>query len=249
LAYLAYHSGIQHPREVLIELLWPDPGARAGRQSLSMALCSLRHLLESTATPRRSVIEADRFAVWLNKRNVTTDVQEFEAALASAREVQGARQRVRLLSRAIGLYRGEFLPGFYERWIPDQAVLLSEMFITALLDLASIHESMHAYGEAILLLRRVTAENPLWDEPYRRLMRIHDTLGQPMAGLQVYREHERMLAAEVGEDPSAATRALARAMKRLAKGGGVSPAGAPIGAGVPSENPVRRPKRPRCAPQ
>lgn len=217
LAWLAYHVGVPQPRVVLIDFLWPDPAERAGRQSLSMALCWLRHLLEPPGMLPHTVIEADRFAVWLNPENVTTDVLEFKNAFALARHAQSPRKRAQLLSETIGLYRGELLPGFYEPWIPPQALLLTEMFVTALLDLASILEDVHAYGEAIVLLRRATVENPLREEPYRRLMRLHAALSQPVAGLQVYRELERILMAEIGEPPSAAARESARSMERLVK--------------------------------
>jgi DNA-binding SARP family transcriptional activator len=52
LAYLAFHLSQTQPREVLIELLWPRGTAEAGRQSLSMALSSLRHQLEPPGVPR-----------------------------------------------------------------------------------------------------------------------------------------------------------------------------------------------------
>jgi len=42
LAYLAYHIGLPHPREVLAELFWPGAEPGAGRASLRVALASLR---------------------------------------------------------------------------------------------------------------------------------------------------------------------------------------------------------------
>src|SRR6266849_3523629 len=46
LAYLAYYPQRPHPREALIELLWPEGEAHAGRNNLSVSLSWLRRQLE-----------------------------------------------------------------------------------------------------------------------------------------------------------------------------------------------------------
>src|SRR6266851_1292118 len=81
LAYLAYHCQRSHPREVLIELLWPENDPRAGRNKLSLALSSLRHQLEPPGVPPGTVILTTRASVQLNPAAITTDVAQFEAAL------------------------------------------------------------------------------------------------------------------------------------------------------------------------
>src|SRR5437868_4327736 len=97
LAYLAYYCQRSHPREVLIELLWPEVPPRAGRNRLSLALSSLRHQFEPPGIPAGAVILAHRTAVQLNPAAVTTDVAQFEAALmAAARAGSGVEQAQRL---------------------------------------------------------------------------------------------------------------------------------------------------------
>src|SRR5207244_5652514 len=46
LAYLAYYLRRNHPREALVELLWPGCDPASGRNNLSKALSSLRHQFE-----------------------------------------------------------------------------------------------------------------------------------------------------------------------------------------------------------
>src|SRR5260370_305541 len=55
LAYLAYSMERPHPREVLIELLWPETEPRSGRSSLSRELASLRRQLEPPGVPAGAV--------------------------------------------------------------------------------------------------------------------------------------------------------------------------------------------------
>src|SRR5262245_60206338 len=99
LAYLALDSAVgrrserTHPREALVELLWPESSPGVGRQRLNIALSFLRRHLElprdgasmgvPTAGSARlypeqpELLLADRHSVRLNTAVVTTDVAEF----------------------------------------------------------------------------------------------------------------------------------------------------------------------------
>ena len=93
LAYLACHLRREHPREVLIELFWPDCDLDAGRHSLNVALSSLRKELEPAGVPAGSVLRTDRFGVRLVSEAVSTDVGAFEAAVRAAAEAPPRRRR------------------------------------------------------------------------------------------------------------------------------------------------------------
>src|SRR5919108_2952666 len=71
-AYLAFHLRQAHSREILIELLWPESEVPTLRNSLSVALSSLRHQFEPPGTPQGTVIRAGRLSVDLNPVTVTT---------------------------------------------------------------------------------------------------------------------------------------------------------------------------------
>ena len=77
LAYLALHPGRFHPREALAEMLWPDVPQEAQRHNLRLTLSRLR-----TVFSPDTLIEADRLTVRLNPAAFTTDVREFEQAVA-----------------------------------------------------------------------------------------------------------------------------------------------------------------------
>src|SRR5689334_4454846 len=80
-AYLAYHKDRMHPREVVIEMLWPDVEPSSGRERLRVALTSLRHQLEPPGVPQSGVLVADRISVGLRADSCQTDVREFTVAL------------------------------------------------------------------------------------------------------------------------------------------------------------------------
>src|SRR5207248_9571569 len=102
LAFLAYHPHRSHPREVLIEMLWPEAEADSARHSLSLALSSLRHQLEPPGVPAGSVIVADRWSVELNPEAFATDVQQFEQSLRLAAQAPPESDRARHPADAVG---------------------------------------------------------------------------------------------------------------------------------------------------
>src|SRR5207247_9087775 len=51
LAYLAYHHQRSHPREQLVDLLWPGCALAAGQRNLRTELASLRRQLEPPGVP------------------------------------------------------------------------------------------------------------------------------------------------------------------------------------------------------
>ncbi len=212
LAYLAYHRGRAFPREVIASMLWPGP-LTAGRHSLSTALSSLRRQIELPGLPAGAVLVADRYCVTLSTEATTTDVSEFKAALLNAERANSTDDRVLALKQAAELYQGEFLLGFYDDWVLEEQMALSERFVKALCDLTVLLEKRGETVAAIEYARRATQADPLREEPYQELMRLYAAMGEPSAAMRYYRELVRVFRQELGEVPSAASRALAKKIK------------------------------------
>ena len=113
LKILVARQGRPVTREVLIEILWAGEDPTRGTSRLSVALSTLRTVLD----PGRShdadwVIGADRSSVWLQPHRAFVDVTEFLAAaqrgLAAHRGGFLDQARVALAS-AEALYAGDFL--------------------------------------------------------------------------------------------------------------------------------------------
>jgi predicted ATPase/DNA-binding SARP family transcriptional activator len=213
LAYLAYHVGKPHRREALAETIWPGQTPRAGRTSLNTAVYSLRRQLEPPGVPRGTVIQSDRFAIQLNPSAVTTDVQEFEAALRRASDADTVATRVQHLTDAVRLYVGELLPGFYDDWIPVEQRRLAEQYFEAALRLSALLERTGNVQGALAVTREAIARDPLREEAHCELMRLYAVAGEPLAALRQYVELKDLLARELGQRPSPAAARLAQAIR------------------------------------
>ncbi len=217
LAYLACYRNRTHPREELIELLWPESEPEAGQMSLRTALSSLRRQLEPPGVPPGSVLVADRSQVRLNPPAFTTDVAEFEAALRSAAGAEDPAERSSQLGRAVELYQGPLLPGYYEDWVQTERERLEAAFVDAARDLVVLlargEDRPAGIRRALEVAHRAVVAAPLREGPHLALVRLYEAAGQPAVALRHYEELERLLREELDAAPSAAARAIAARLR------------------------------------
>lgn len=109
LARLALAPDRAHAREELVELLWPGVGLAVGRNRLRQALSTLKSLLEPPGAPGSAVLQADRLSLRVVPGALACDVARFEQ-LVRAGQAPAAH----------AMYRGEFMPGYFDEWIHDE---------------------------------------------------------------------------------------------------------------------------------
>jgi DNA-binding SARP family transcriptional activator len=218
LAYLAYHLFQNHPRELLIDLFWPECDVEAGRHNLSVALSSLRRQLEPPGVlADGSVLLADRHAVRLNAETVRTDVAEFETALKTATQAETGAPCAQALAVAVDLYGGDLLPGSYDEWIFPEQQHLQELFFQSLHRLVACLEEDGDREGALRYALRAIREDPLREEAHRDVIRLYLASGQPESALRQYAELERRLQQELDVAPGEETQSLMRALRETSR--------------------------------
>jgi DNA-binding SARP family transcriptional activator len=213
LGLLAYPPGRNRSRDELIEAFWPDDDLTTARHKLSVALHALRQQLEPDGVAEGAVLAADRFSVRLARDAVTTDVGEFDEAVARAASSPADRDRVLHLSRAVSLYRGPLLAGFYDAWIFPEQQRLAERFVEALGQLTALHEAAGDRATALQAALQAVAADPLREDVHYEVMRLQLAAGHPAKALRQFSELERRLREELDASPAAAARELARAAR------------------------------------
>jgi predicted ATPase/tetratricopeptide (TPR) repeat protein len=116
LARLALAPQRAHPREEMVELLWPGVPLEVGRNRLRQTLSTLKSLLEA-GPGAGPVIEADRQNLRLVPGALHSDAVQFER-LVRAGDWAAARP----------LYGGELLPGHYDDWVLESRTHLAALF-------------------------------------------------------------------------------------------------------------------------
>ncbi|MES2460697.1 MAG: BTAD domain-containing putative transcriptional regulator, partial [Armatimonadota bacterium] len=236
LAYLALKLGEPQSREYLAELFWPDAEPSAARTNLRTALASLRRQLEPPGVAGGSVlVSGGQTTVTLSSDAVIVDIRAFDRALrlASRRETPPAEVRERL-GEALALYRGPFLPGFYEAWALGERDRTAELHRDALRQLSGLHEQAGDISAALDTGRLLVAADPLAEESHGMVIRLLMETDQERAARAQFQELTRLLEQELGAEPSPEIRALLRkSASKTAVRVSAPPVPAGIGAAFP----------------
>jgi len=231
LAYLAVEADRPHSREALAGLLWPDWPERAARQNLRQALYNLRRALDAAhpdgarhpdpqPTAQPFLLVTPRDIQFNPASNYWLDVTAFSALLDACqthvhRRLDACLDCVDRLQGAVELYRGDFLAGFslpdsdlFEEWRLFTQEQLHRQALEASSHLTSYHERRREYAAAARYLGQQLELEPWREEAHRQLMQVLALSGGRSAALQQYEICCRILAEELGAEPSGETRAL-----------------------------------------
>src|SRR3989440_7349151 len=246
LLYLAVEGGM-HPRGKLAALLWPDREPADARKTLRNAITLLRSLLaDADASAAPDSLSPRQEAHLLNQGDLIGLNQQtlLELDLEVVQQAYTAAQRfsmpssepqratlVTQIQQALDLVRGPFLDGFwlreetgFDEWVQQQRQQW-QVRLQVLFDrLSSWQEESGDQEQARITLTRWLALDPLSEEAYRRLMRVHLAQGDPTAAWQVYVTCRARLAEELQVKPSADTVALATHIRTTAATRGSLPA-------------------------
>ena len=107
---------------------------------------------------------------------------------------------------AIDLYTGDLLEGSYDDWLLEKREWLRQRYLQALERLAWLLEARGDHGGAILYAGRLVRHDPLREDTYRLLMRLHGVHGDRARAIRVYHVCAATLERELGVEPSAPTR-------------------------------------------
>ena len=201
LAYLALNSRRRIPHPELLDLLWPESEPEKARQNLRQCLRSLRLLLEQPPFAPGSVLRTARADIRLNPAHARTDVAEFESQLAAAKQAADRAERISRLTRAVDLYQGELLPGFYQDYFVAEQHRLAERHLQAL---HALVQELEADGEperALPYAHHLARLDPLSEEACMALMRLYALQGKPSVVLRQFQEWEARFCTELGQPP------------------------------------------------
>ncbi len=165
-AYLVLHSDVPRSREELATLFWGDTDDTRSRRSLATALWRIRQLLAQD-----DLLLADSVTVQFNPdRRCWIDVNEFSACLH-------APVRIENLQRAVDLYRGDLLEGFYDDWCLEHRFRFEAMYLDALCQLIESSEAGGDFKAMLAYAEKALARDPLQENLYLAAMRAYCALG------------------------------------------------------------------------
>jgi DNA-binding SARP family transcriptional activator len=227
-ALLALNAGRVVPMDRLVDELWRDEPPSRATLSLQSYVSRLRRVLAGAA---QIVTRPPGWLLALDPDDV--DVTRFTALIARARTLPPA-QAVPVLREALDLWRGEALADLRSlSFAGEEATRLAELRLSAT---GMLLDAMLAIGEAdsvVAEARRFVAAHPFHEHGWQALMLALYRTGRQSEAVAAAAELRRVLADELGLDPSPETRELEQRILRqdpalhprsVANGGAAPPA-------------------------
>lgn len=178
----AHHSKGFVPREVLMELLWPDKDSIAAAKNLNTALTSLRKTLEPEAKwGYSSYIKSSGESLRVHLQGGSVDYEEFLSKIKEAERARINGDRTIYLQRlheAEALYAGDFLAEDpYDDWCQAIREDLRRRFVELLILIAREYEKHGDMERSVSYLEKVASIDPGREEICRRLMEQYHHIG------------------------------------------------------------------------
>lgn len=216
LAILASRPGRQHSRDSLMGQLWRDAGEAEARQCLRSALWRLRRILEPAGVRAGTYLVAGEQGCvsFRADSDAFVDAVVFDSLAApedggrDRREAGLSEAGWEKLRRAVGLYRGEFMPGCYEDWVVIERERHRERYIASTARLARFHAARGDYDQALDYCWAVLGEDPLRETVHRQVLAIYAACGRRAEAIAHYRWLARRLREELDVAPLPETRAF-----------------------------------------
>lgn len=216
LSYLFFYGEQPHTREQVAYIFWPDSTETQARNNLRKRLLQLRKALPFL---EEFMVLHGPVLTWLPDAPLRVDAVEFQKCLTELgpemeNEVGGPGS-LALMEKAIGLYRGDLLPGCWDAWVIRERERLREQHLSVLEELAHRFEEQREYRTALRYVQRLLREDTLRESTYRRLMRLHALNGDQAGALRAFHRCVTALEEDLGVAPSPATRELHERLTQL----------------------------------
>ena len=211
-AYLVCERQQPATPDELADALWPDLPPPSWESALHALVSKLRRLLAGVGTRHPIELSGGHGTyhlrmgrgTWIDREATAEAIDEAEAWLRAG-EFKRAWAPGNIA--AIGARR-PFLPGEEGDWVERERARLHAILVRALDCLTDIWSANDEPALAVEAAREAISLEPFRETGYQRLIRLHRSLGDRAGALRVYEDCRRLLAAELGVDPSPETEAL-----------------------------------------
>ena len=205
LKILVAKRGRPVPREFLMEALWPDEDPARLNNRLSVALTTVRSILDpDRRSPPERYIQADKDSVMLDSQDVEVDVERFRADASRGLRLQSQDPEAaeRFLAAAESAYIGDFLEeNAYDDWAAPLREEARATYISVARALAGIAVSRRDHDAAVRYLLRIVERDQYDEEAHLGLVAVLASSGSHGEARRHYRTYRARME-ELGVEPA-----------------------------------------------
>ena len=203
LAYLMLAPNMELTKDRIIDVFYPDTPVDSVENIFYQSISRLRKILSIDTAAKNSMIIYKDKTLSLNKDFVYySDVQEFEQLCRKA-AASGTKndQKIDFYQRAMKLYTGNFMEGYYDTWIEERRQTVSNIFFTAGKNLLELLSKQHRYGEIITYARIILNSDKLNEDAYEGMIKAMVKTGNKKGAEDVYKELMKSYKTELDDEP------------------------------------------------
>ena len=211
-AYLAVERGRPVTLDELAAALWPEEQPAAWESALRAIISKLRSLIAQPEVCGCSALATGRG--WYELRLPGNAWVDLDAAADAIHDAESALRKGNPAlaygpsAVAHHIARRPFLPGEYGEWVEFHRDRLRDILLRALEARTEVYLWNAEHSLALRTAKDLIGLEPLRESGHRLAMRAHVALGNTAEALRAYDECRRLIARELGVDPSPQTRAV-----------------------------------------
>src|SRR5215470_5931248 len=212
LADLLLHANEVVPSEQILVDLWGEDAPPSAANALQAAISRLRRVVP----PSRLTTTGPGYMLRIFPAEL--DAAQFEQLIFEGRDALAAgsaAEAVQLFDQAMTLWRGPPLADFrYEPFAQAEIARLEELQLACLEERNEAQLALGSAGALTAELGRMVAGHPLRERLRGQLMLALYRSGRQTEALETYREFRKVLAEDLGLEPSSSLRELEAAILR-----------------------------------
>jgi two-component SAPR family response regulator len=144
----------------------------------------------------------DKVLQWNKDFYCRADCVEFEKFCNSALSSESKKdQKIYWSRKAVELYKGDFLPGYYDSWTEEKRQNYSNMYMKLCFELMSAFKEKRAYSEVIKYAEKALQIDKLNEEAYLNMIEAYSLLGEINTAKDKFSLMLKVFDEEIGEKP------------------------------------------------
>lgn len=216
--YLVTHRQHPIPKEVLMEIFWPEGDPDAARNNLNVAIYGLRKALSKANTSFSYVQFQDDCYLLNPELNIWVDSEAFMDHVRKAKEfeLQGDQAAaIHEYRAAEAIYQSEFLiEDRYEDWLATIRQNFQDTYLAVMNRLSFHYFDQKDYETCVTMCSKALAVDACNEELHRRLMQCYNLMGYTHLALRQYHICRETLTRELSLMPSQETLQLFEGIRR-----------------------------------
>ncbi len=218
LAYLLYHNRRPSFRETLMEVFWPDVDPDSARNSLNVAIHSIRQMLKRSLPPQTNILILKQDKYFFNPSvRVKLDYEDFRFSVKRGQQIElreGIQYAISDYEEATRLYNGDLLEdSLYDDWSYTERENLKEHYLYVLDRLSEHYCKARKFKVSQHYCRKLLEKDECREDIHRRMMHCLFQTGHRGLAVKQYKKCETAMLTHLDIMPGAETKTLLEEIK------------------------------------